>query len=167
MKSNICVIGLEPKYTKEIAKKLSDKLEMFFADIDELIEFDLIDSTKTEKICGREYLLKIEKNKVKTCCSYENTLLTMGYSILNNESNIEAVRNSCLLIYLKLSHEKYYKLMNKKDKSKSSIQLDNELFDDRDFICTNICDIIIRCDNLKISDILNSLLDEIYNYYRK
>ena len=58
-KHNLCVIGLY-KTVKPLANRIADTLDMYFADIDELIAFDLLDVKLTQEVCGREYLLKIE-----------------------------------------------------------------------------------------------------------
>ena len=43
MKSNIALICQLPQYNKCITKLLSDKLEMFFVDVEEMIDFELGD----------------------------------------------------------------------------------------------------------------------------
>ena len=108
-KKNICVIGMSPEFADSIAELLADKLDMFFANVNDLIEFDLIDVAETEVVCGRDYLLKIEQKKVKEVCSYENTIVTMDYSILNDDENIKTIKENCLLIYLKLNIENFLK----------------------------------------------------------
>ena len=58
MKNNICIFGMVKDYTSKVAKRVADKFEMFFADVDALIEFDLINTNMVKDICGKEYLEK-------------------------------------------------------------------------------------------------------------
>ena len=44
MKKNITIICLSNKYKKIVAKELADSLEMFYADINDIMEYNLINS---------------------------------------------------------------------------------------------------------------------------
>ena len=141
MISNICIIGLIPEFTSQVSMALAEKLEMFYANVDDLIEFELMDKRKFEEVCGTEYLIQEEKSIVRKICSYENTLLTLKYSVLNNEENIRNIRDNCLLIYIRFD-KKNYDLVVKRENSEI---LDEEVYNDRDFICKNISEFTISC----------------------
>lgn len=157
-KHNLCVIGLY-KTVKPLANRIADTLDMYFADIDELIAFDLLDVKLTQEVCGREYLLKIEKNKVKTVTSYENTLLSLDYSVLNNDSIIENIKDNCVIIYLKYSSDYVKSRLKKTD------GIEYELFEDRDYICTQMADIIVHCDDLPTNKIIEQTTTKLQDYY--
>ena len=141
MISNICIIGLIPEVTAQVSMALAEKLEMFYANVDDLIEFELMDMRKLEEVCGTEYLIREEKNIVRKICSYENTLLTLKYSVLNNEDNIRNIRENCLLIYIRFDKPNYDMVV----KREGSESLDEEVYNDRDFICKNISEFTINC----------------------
>jgi len=160
-KKNICVIGMVPEFTNGIAETLADKLDMFFANVNDLIEFDLIDVAETEIICGRDYLLKIEQKKVREVCTYENTVITMDYSVLNNDENIKTIKDNCLLIYVKLNRDNFLKKFRVGKKN----DFNELLFNDRDFICTNIADVVADCNFLTQKESVELLIEEIKRYY--
>ena len=141
MISNICIIGLIPEVTAQVSMALAEKLEMFYANVDDLIEFELMDMKKLEEVCGTEYLIQEEKSIVRKICSYENTLLTLKYSVLNNEDNIRNIRENCLLIYLRFDKPNYDVVV----KRESSEVLDEEVYNDRDVICKNRSEFTITC----------------------
>ena len=128
----------------------------------DLIEFDLIDIAETEVICGRDYLLKIEQKKVREVCTYENTIITLDYSILNDDENIRTIKENCLLIYIKLDKDNFLK---KFKASKKSNDFNELLFNDRDFICSNIADLTVECNELTQKESIELLLEEIKRYY--
>ena len=61
MADNIVVFGLNNNYVKTIGKMLADELEMFFADVLDLLKFDFIDLVQANNIVGKDYILKQEK----------------------------------------------------------------------------------------------------------
>ena len=143
MVSNVCIIGLIPDFTASVSQDLAEKLDMFYANVDDIIEFELMDVKKLEEVCGTEYLIKKEKDIVRNICSYENSLLTLNYSVLNNEENIKNIRDNCLLIYLRFDRPNYVSSMKKVEKDEP---LSEDVFNDRDFICKNISEFTIDCN---------------------
>ena len=76
-------------------------------------------------------------------CSYENSLLTLNYSVLNNEENIKNIRDNCLLVYLRFDRPNYVSSMEKVGEGEP---LSEDVFNDRDFICKNISEFTINCN---------------------
>lgn len=162
MISNICIIGLVPEFTAKVSMALAEKLEMFYANVDDLIEFELMDLKKLEEMCGTEYLIKEEKSIVRKICSYENTLLTLKYSVLNNEDNIRNIRDNCLLIYLRFDKPNY-DLVVKREESE---QLEEDVYNDRDFICKNISEFTINCNATQpVDGVVDLIYSSLLDYY--
>ncbi len=87
MVSNITIFGLNNTFAKEVGRFLSDELEMFFADVMELLKFDFINLVEAQNIVGKEYILKQERVKIKTLSSYENTIISCDFRSLNTPDN--------------------------------------------------------------------------------
>ena len=45
-KSNICVIGLSKLFADEVCKQLSVRLDMFYANVQDILEYELVDSIR-------------------------------------------------------------------------------------------------------------------------
>ena len=43
MKTNITLISLIPNYSKNVSKLLAERLDMFFGDVEEMLDFELGD----------------------------------------------------------------------------------------------------------------------------
>ena len=93
MITNICIVGLLKKYTKSISKRVADTLDMFYADVTELLEYEYINMDNAEKIVGKEYMEKQEVKKIKALSTFENTLFTVDTFYLNNEKNLHHIKN--------------------------------------------------------------------------
>ena len=153
MKQNICIIGLNNQYIAKLSKSISDAFEMFFADVTEFIKFELMDVEHARALCGDEYVRKVERSKVKAVNTFENTLFTMDYSLLNDEDNLKFTQAHSFIIYIKLSKEYLDKISNN-----SSIIFD--VYEFRDKLCEKYADIIIDGDCKSEAKILEEIENE-------
>lgn len=165
MKKNICIIGLSNTFTKNIAKRLADRLEMFYADINELLKFDLLDVDQAKELTSSKYIQKLESKKIKTVASYENTVITLDYSALTNNDNYEIIKNDCLIIYLKTTKEFYKKSLQEQELTKSQKTININLYKDRDYISSKVSDIIIKLNAKNIDNVLDIIIKETLSYY--
>ena len=166
-KTNLCFIGLAKNFTDIVCKQLSAQLDMFYANVQEIIEFELLDIPSVEEKCGREYLLKEEMKIINRISCYENTLINIEYSNLNNETNLKTIKEHCLLVYLRLDSDRFEKELIKDNLTKNQTLLQQDLFQDRDFICKNISDMYINCTDLKVNDLIRFIMEQIIKYYVK
>ena len=167
MKKNITIVGLAKDYIKKIAKKFADKLEMYYADITDLIQFDLLDIAEAEKTCGKEYIRKIEASKIKTVTTYENSIITVNYNALNNETNLRYIKENTLLIYLHLSKEELVEKLNEDVANASQIKLAQSVYDERDFILSRLSDITINVKDLTDIKLIKMIGKAILDYYKR
>jgi len=165
MKTNICVYGLTEDYVKKIAKRVSNKFEMFFADVDALIEFDLINTQMVEEVCGKEYLEKLERKKVKNTATFENTLLSLRFSLINDELNRKVLDENCLMVYIKLNQESYEKKLSKGKKEKLNRILSLAVFEERNRLLESYADVVVECSGLNVYGATNKVIDKIYEHY--
>lgn len=165
MKKNICIIGLATNFTKAVSKLLSDKLEMFYADVNDLLKFDLLDLKEAQKLSGKDYILKQETGKIKTVATYENTVITISYHSLIQNNNYELFQPNTLIIYAQLTPE-LYELAIKQDKlTKSQKTIAATVFPDRDKFCKKISNLTVKLKNLKTEEQVETLIKAIKKYY--
>lgn len=164
-KGNICIIGLSKQFTDYVGKQLSIRMDMFYANIQEIIEFELMDMEKMEQVCGLDYLNREERSIISRISSYDNTLLNMEYSRLNDESILKTVKENCLVIYLRLDEKRFLKEIRKDNLNESARRLDVDMMPDRDYLCSRIADITVDCENLVENDLIDSIIENILKYY--
>ena len=164
-KTNLCIIGLSKQFTDNICKQLAIKMEMFYANIEEIFAYDLMDVGKIEEICGIDYLFNEEKSIIRRVCSYENTLINIDYAMLNKDEILELVAPKCLIIYLALDQNRFVIEQKNEMLSDNLIAINNEVFGDRDFLCKRICDICIDCGNFSNENIVDYTIQKILEFY--
>lgn len=164
-KANICIIGLSKQFTDDVGKQLSIKMDMFYANVQEIIEFELMDISNVEKICGVDYLLKEEKSIIKRLCTYDNTIINLQYSNLNQEENLEFVKNNCLIIYLRMSEKRYLQELEKDNVTSNEKSIDKDVFYDRDYICGKMADITVNCEQYNNKELTDIIIEQILRFY--
>lgn len=165
MKNNITIIGLVGNFKKNVAKALADKLEIIFADVNDIMEFNLIDNHMIE-FAGQDYFDKNETKTVKLLASYENTVITLNFSTLNKGNNLNILKKTCVIIYLRLNYEQF-QILNKLENYGALSSINEKVFNDRDKLMNKMCDIAVEVDNLDVQNVVNHILMGLKNYFSK
>lgn len=147
MKQNICVYGLSKKFTLDIAKKLAQEFDMYFADVNALVQFELQDVMRAEELCGKDYIKKTENKVLKNVTTFENTLYVCDYSLLNDPINYENINNSSYLIYLKLSKKNLKTIFEEEKLRNTDLNLKLDMADLRGKMCKKYADICLDCNS--------------------
>ena len=163
MKKNITIICLVNDYKKRVAKALADELEMFYADVNEIMEYNLINDEMLEK-AGQQYFDENESKTVKTIASYDNTILTLNFSTLNKGNNLDILKKDSLIIYLKLNFLKFCEL-NRYENKKSLIKINEIEFEDRNTYISSFADIIVNVVHAELSSVVNEIINDINKYF--
>lgn len=161
MKNAITIIAQNCDLKNKTSKKLAKTLNMFFADINSLIKYDLINIKKVIKEAGLEYYNKVETKAVKNVSTYENTVITLDLNTFFNNDNYNILKKNSLVIYLSQTREDFensHKNKTYKDK------LDEEVFDQRDKLLKSICDITVECQS-KEKNLEEKIIEKIKEYY--
>lgn len=107
MKTNIALICLLDNYNKEIASLLSEKLEMFYVNIDEMVEFELGDSEHILSALGDEegldYIKKSEDKIIKNVSSFENAIISLNPTTMFSNQNFDIITKTSYVVYLQIS----------------------------------------------------------------
>lgn len=164
-KKNICIYGLAKQFTDNVGKELAKKLDIYYANFDKIFEFEMIDLDRLEELCGRAYLEKKETSLLKRLCSYENTMININYRLLNSDSNYSYIQDNCLIIYLKLSLDKFKNEIKNDNETNANMAIDIDLYKDRNHLCKEKADIIINCMELDINTIIDLIIVEILKFF--
>lgn len=165
VKQNICVIGLNNIYVSKVGKSIADAFEMFFADITELIKFELMDVEYARMICGDEYVHKVERSKVKAVNGFENTLFTMDYSLLNDEINFNKTKEDSFIVYLRMD-KTYITKWEKENLKNQRSALIFDVFEFRDKLCKKYSDFVINCNNKTDEQIIKEVTKKFIEFSR-
>ena len=164
-KTNVCVVGLSKQFTDNLCQELANKLDMFYANINKLFEYELTDLSKVEELCGIEFLIKEEVSIIKRTCTYDNTLICIEYPLLNNNEILKIVKDNCLLIYLGTTQENFNNELDRIEENNSIKIIEKDAFEDRDFLCRKMADLVVDCEDLQMDLLINRIVEKIVEYY--
>lgn len=164
MKNNIVVVGFLGELNDRVCKKLSDDLNMFYANIADLVAYELTSADEMITTCGLEYFQEQEEKVLKRLSTFENTVFCFGYQYFLKYSK-KYFSNTCHIIYLKVPQQKIETQINKNNDIETwSSAIDVIDFDQRNHNLEKMSDVVIECDRLssqsyckKIKEYLKSL----------
>lgn len=165
MKKNITIICLSNEYKKNIAKQLALELDMFYADINDIMEYNLINSEMLEK-AGQQYYDENEAKTIKTVSGYDDTILTLNLSTLNKSNYLDIIQQNSLIIYIRLDFETFMNL-NKAENSKALVKINEIAFDDRDKLISSFADIIIENKDIDVTRTIKQIIEGIEKFFYK
>ena len=161
---NLCVVGLANKFMDKFCNKLSVNFDMYYANVQKILDYEL-NTEDMEKICGKDYLMRKQKSVIKRICEYEDSIINIDYSLLNNPDIYAIIKNSALIIYLHIDKEKYICELNKENVTNNMKIICTDLYDDRSTILKSLADI-----NIDYIDDENKLCEkiaiELMNYFK-
>ena len=106
---NFVIVSLDDRFSKNVSIELSSKMDMYNADVKELIAYQLINPKEILQKCGYEYLKSRERDIVRGISEFENTVMSMSFNLFKEYNDI--FKNS-IIIYLKLPKGKTRSVLN-------------------------------------------------------
>ena len=169
MKTNIILIGWDENITKMVAKRLALSLELYYADVEDLIEYYLTNSEEEiERTCGKEYLDELKSNIMNEISNYENSIIYLPLHIYVNQNNYEKLKTHGVVVFMDI-----------KDKLVSSVYKDNVSMSDaekriegltlanRIAVCRDTCDVDVIVNKRKEDTAYKRIKKGIKKYYAR
>ena len=165
MKKNITILCNSQNFKKRVAKNLADQLDMLYADLEQILEYNMINDDMLEK-AGQQYFDENEKSTLKNVANYENTVITLDFSTLNKENNAEILRQSTLVIYLSLEHN-IFESLNVSENDKNLASINEIVYADRDKLLRSFADITVDVSKVDINLVTQQIMLSIQQYFEK
>jgi len=167
LKTNIVLVSLNNQLSKKIGEKLSKDYDLYFADIKDILQYNLQNEAEIESICGVEYLNNLKEKTIKDVSTYENTLITLPYELFIWNNNYEYLKKYSTIVYLKQPKSLLVKEKNKiednLEKSQQEVLL--TAFEGHNQLCEENSDVtidIVKDDFVTNYKKIKKVLD---NYY--
>lgn len=166
---NYILVSLMDINMEKISSQLAKKLNYYYLNIEELIDYQLIDKEKMIDVCGIEYTEKARNKVIKSINTYENSIISMNYETFSSYHS--GINRNNKIIYLKVRKEqikKEYDRLNKeiktermpKDKSilVSNLGISLMVYEERDKFIRKNCDYEVKCDISNIEKTISEIL---------
>ncbi len=160
MKTNILILCLNNKYAKQISKDIANMFDLFYLDINDILEYNLINKKMIDS-AGKEYFDKELTKAIKSISQYENTLLCGKFETLSQGENLQILKSNSVVIYLNLHKTNLERYIKSKRNEISHTLI---AFDEEDQFCKDNADIVVNLSNDE-NDNLHMIKTQILNYY--
>lgn len=165
MKSNIVVISFLDTFKKKVAKSLADSLSLYYVDVLEFMEFNLINLSDVLKNCGADYLNKLESKTIRDISEFENTVITLENHQLFYEKNIENLQKTSVIVYLKNSTDAVDKNAKLSELESTNLEVENLVKDEREANIEKISEIIVEIHSLNVDNVVKKVIKAINLHY--
>jgi len=169
MKTNIALICVLNNYSKNVSKMLSDKLDMFYADMEDMIEYELIDSKHILETLGdkegKKFIKKIETDVIKNVSSFENTFININPVLLFSGRNFSQLQKTCFVIYAQIS-PKYFDARTKHNGDVIPADITDITFGERDKKYVEKADVVVNCSTLRESKAVKKIMSELNSFLK-
>lgn len=169
MKSNIALICLFNNYSRNVSKVLGDKLDMFYVDVEDMLDFELGDIEHIKQTLGDKeganYIKKCQNRVVDNVCDFENTIVTIDPMALFEKQNFAKISQKCFIVYLQIS-PKYFASRAKSSRDNIPDDLLGIGFAERDKQYVDSSDVVLDCSKLKEARAAKKLVGEIVKHFK-
>ena len=148
-------MSLSNNYSRTISKNISDFLELFYVDLNDIMEYNMVNDAMLES-AGREYFEKERHKVIASVAEFDNSLLTGDIELFLANENFEIFKKNFILIYLYFDNNDLTKIESASQNGRNLVAYKEE-----DEICKKNCDIAISMtDNFEenIAEIKKSLI---------
>lgn len=161
MSRNITIVCLNDFLRKEAGKELAKINKMFYLDIDEMLDFELISRSQVSIKCGDEYLHKLEQDCIKRVAEYENCVYSISPDMfLANDNKVYLKDTSVVYLNTDMHNIDVSKIRNKNEKIK--IMQDMEVFDNINGFLIATCPYVVEDADMKsLKDIVVEIKSKI------
>ena len=168
---NIAIIGLDYHFALEVAKQLSNRLDMFFLDSMGLYEFDISPIPLTEIIgnMGMSYFRKEQCGNVKYVSTFSSTVVAFESGVILNTQNLDRIDKCGLICYI---HQSTATLLHQYNINPLGNKFLERLYhlniaeiNERDKILQDRSEIIVDASDGGVIKCVSELIREIKKYY--
>ena len=167
MKTNIVLVSLLDRLNKKVATKLSNDYDLYFADVADILSYNLVNECEIEELCGADYLKSLKQKTIQEISTYENTLITIPYTMFIANNTAEYFKQYCTIVFLKFPQSVLDKIKKttKKEQTKKDMEMLSLTYDEHTKLCEDVSDVTI---DLNKSDFdfcykkVEKVLDEYY-----
>lgn len=169
LKNNITIICTLENYGTTVAKMLSEKLGMYYADMQDMFEYELIDTKHILDTlgddAGNKYILETQHKVINNVSKFDNTLINIRPNKLFENNNYQSISKHSYIIYAQIS-PKFFDKRSKKSGDIIPSDLKGATFTEKDKCYVNKSDIVVNCSTLKESKATKKIMSEITKFFR-
>ena len=167
MKTNIVLVGSIYQKTKEIAEKLSEKYDLYYANVEDILSYRLYNAEEIKKKCGANYLKKLKTDIIKEVGTFENTLICVKNSMFLDQDNFNLLKGYGTVVFLNFSKIILERIADScaDEGDKKSIKVELLTFNEKNELCKQNSDIVVDLNKDNFSNNFKIVDKTLEKYY--
>jgi len=165
MRRNIALIGFMGAGKTTVGRILAERLGLRFVETDDLVE--RMAGKPIPKIFeedGEEVFRRLEAEAVREAAGMDGVVISCGGGVVLRRENVEALKKTCVVVYLKTSPEEAYRrtlgdecrpLLMVEDRMKRI----RELLSMREPLYESSADIVVKTDGLTPMEVAERIIE--------
>lgn len=144
MKKNVLLVGLVNSFNKQVAYEVSNQLGNYFLDVEDMLEYEIIDKEGMIENCGLDYFTNTERKCVENTLTFENTIINIPFELFIKYVKCDLISKDTHIIYIRFSDEQINSFLSNLNASNEVLSLID--YNDRDFYLSSNADKTIKGD---------------------
>jgi len=167
MRRNIALIGFMGAGKTTVGRILAERLGLRFVETDDLVE-RMAGKTipRIFEEDGEETFRRLEAEAVRKAAAMEGVVISCGGGVVLRRENVEALRNTCVVVYLKTSPEEAYR-RTAGDEGRPLLKVEDrmkrirELLSAREPLYESSADIVVETDGLTPTEVADRVIEAV------
>lgn len=154
---NILIVCIDKDLRKDISKVLSTELGFLYVDVDEILDFEILNTQDVNLKEASQIIKELERKSIERSLKFKDCIITMSRDLFVANDNFLLFKD-CKKVFVRLP--KSY-LIARGGKDKYSIDQQIELFDKINKLVAINCNITIDKDILSIHEIVKAIKENL------
>lgn len=153
-KSNIFLLCLDKDIKNDFANALANNFFMNYVSLDSVFDMSGLSPKQLATIAGDDMATLVQREVMKNIFEAKNSIITLNDFWLIGGTNIEAVKQNCLVVFLHTAKNKY---------AKKSVE--NDAYETRQNMLKSISHLTIKISTDRIEDEVKHAVKAIKKYF--
>lgn len=155
---NILIVCADKDLRKDISRILATKFNCLYVDVDEVLDFELLNHQDISISEAKSALRKLEQKSINRVLSFNNCIITMSRDLFVANDNFRLL-NDYTKIFISLS--KAYFVARSKSEDKYKIEQELMLYDKINKLISSNCELEISKDIKSVEEIGKEIIDKL------
>lgn len=155
---NILIVCADKLLRQELSKVVATKLKYLYVDIDEILDYQLLNNQNITLVEAGEALKQFEIKSINRALQFDGCVMTMSRNLFVSNENFKRF-DGTIKAFLKLP--KAHLLANAKTKDVNTLEQELLLFDKINNLISINCNITLECNTTDVNQIGDEIVKAI------
>ena len=153
---NILIVCLDKVLRQDIIRVLSKELGFLYADIDEILEFEILNNSSAPLAEANNKLMELEQSSINRALQFNKCVLGVSKELFVSNDNFEMFKMPRVFVLLSKAH-----LIARSKWDANKLEQELLMFDKVDSLVKQNCDIVVDKGAKSVEDICKEIVSQL------